>query len=92
MFLVDKTKKEGEFNLNLVRVENESNLKVLREDIRRLEGERNNLRFELDKMKGFYEAKLQEKNALIEKSTFEYTETCEQNEKALIAYKAHSEK
>ena len=59
LFLVDKTRKEGEFNVNLVRVEYESKSKVFIEDLRRLEAERNNLRIELDKMKSFYEAKLQ---------------------------------
>ena len=41
-------------HLSLVKVEHDSNIKVFREDIRRLEGERNNLKFELDKMRNFY--------------------------------------
>ena len=58
-FLVEKAEKEGNFNINLLKVENESNLKILRDDLMRLEADRNNLRAELQKMRSFYENKLQ---------------------------------
>lgn len=90
--MADKSRKESEFNINLIRVENESKLKLLRDDIGRLEREKNSLRAELDKMKAFYEGKLQEKNRLLEKTSLEYSTLCETNEKTLIAYKTNSEK
>jgi hypothetical protein len=77
LFLVDKSKKEGEFNIGLTRSENESSLKLLREQLTRVEGERELLRAELAKMKGYYETKIQEKNALLEKTAQEFAVLCE---------------
>jgi hypothetical protein len=77
LFLVDKSKKEGEFNIGLARGENESSLKLLREQLARVEGERELLRAELAKMKSYYEAKIQEKNALLEKTAQEFAVLCE---------------
>ena len=77
LFLVDKSKKEGEFNIGLTRSENESSLKLLREQLARVEGERELLRAELAKMKGYYEIKIQEKNALLEKTAQEFAVLCE---------------
>lgn len=77
LFLVDKSKKEGEFNIGLTRSENESSLKLLREQLARVEGERELLRAELTKMKGYYETKIQEKNALLEKTAQEFAVLCE---------------
>ena len=69
--------KEGEFNIGLTRSENESSLKLLREQLARVEGERELLRAELAKMKGYYETKIQEKNALLEKTAQEFAVLCE---------------
>lgn len=43
-------------------------------------------------MKAFYEMKLQEKNSLLEKSSREYSNLCEVNEKTLLSYKTNTEK
>ena len=43
-------------------------------------------------MKAYYEAKIQEKNALLEKTAQEFAVVCETKEKALAAYKANSER
>lgn len=92
LFLVDKSKKEGEFNIGLVRGENESSLRLLKEQLARVEGEKELLRAELNKMKAYYESKIQEKNALLEKTAQEFAVLCETKEKSLVAYKANSER
>lgn len=40
LFMVDKAKKEGEFNLGLLRAENESAVTLLREQMTRVDGEK----------------------------------------------------
>lgn len=92
LFLVDKAKKEGEFNVQLVRGEFESQIKLTREQIIKVEGEKELLRTELAKMKDYYESKIREKNALLEKTAQEYAVLCEGKEKTLVSYKANSER
>ena len=91
LFMVDKAKKEGEFNAGLIRGENEASIKLIRDQLARVEGEKELLRAELSKMKAYYEAKIQEKNALIEKTAQEFAVACETKEKAFAAYKAKQE-
>lgn len=38
--MVDKAKKEGEFNAELIRQENEANIKLIRDQLARVEGEK----------------------------------------------------
>jgi len=57
--MVDKAKKEGEFNIGLNRAENESAIRLIREQIVRVEGEKELLRQELAKMRNYYEGKIQ---------------------------------
>ena len=68
LFMVDKAKKENEFNAGLLRGENDSVVQRLREQLARVESEKEQLRAELAKMKAFYDAKIQEKNQLMEKT------------------------
>lgn len=89
---MEKAIKEGEFNVELVRTENESNLKIAREEAARVEGEKELLRNELIKMKSYYETKIQEKNSLLEKTAQEYAVSCESKEKAFSLHKANSER
>lgn len=43
-------------------------------------------------MKEYYESKIREKNALLEKTAQEYTILCEGKEKTLVSYKTNSER
>lgn len=43
-------------------------------------------------MKAYYEAKIQEKNVLIEKTANEYATLCQTKEQTLVSYKNNSEK
>jgi hypothetical protein len=54
LFMADKAKKEGEFSVALMREENSSNIKLVREEVQRAELEKELLRGELGKMKAFY--------------------------------------
>jgi hypothetical protein len=54
LFMADKAKKEGEFSVALMKEENSSNIKLVREEVQRAELEKELLRGELGKMKAFY--------------------------------------
>lgn len=41
-------------------------------------------------MKAFYQSKIQEKNALLEKTAQQFAVQCETKEKTLVSYKANS--
>ena len=43
-------------------------------------------------MKVFYETKIQQKNALLQKTAQEFALQCETKEKTLVSYKANSER
>jgi hypothetical protein len=53
--MVDKTGKEGEFNTELMRREKDSTIRLMREEIGRIEAEKELLKGELNKMRAFYE-------------------------------------
>ena len=58
LFLVDKTKKEGDFNINLLKNEHLAEVNRARDHHGRLEHEKNILKAEIQKMKAFYEEKI----------------------------------
>lgn len=43
-------------------------------------------------MKAYYEAKIQEKNVLLEQTASEFQSLCQTKEQTLIAYKSNSER
>lgn len=75
----------------MLRGENESALKLMNEQIVRVEGEKELLRGELAKMRAYYEAKIQEKNVLLEQTTAEFQALCQTKEQTLITYRTNSE-
>jgi hypothetical protein len=54
-FMVEKVGKEGEFNTELMRREKDSTIRLMREEIGRIEAEKELLKAELNKMRAFYE-------------------------------------
>lgn len=92
LFTADKAKKEGEFNSGLLRGENDSALRLVREQLARVEAEKESLRAELTKMKSFYEAKIQEKNLLMEKTASEFAAMCQTKESSYLAFRTASER
>jgi hypothetical protein len=56
-FMIDKARKEGDFTIGLMKAQSDSAVRLMREELRRSEGERELLRAELGKMKAYFEAK-----------------------------------
>jgi hypothetical protein len=52
--MAEKASKEGEFNVDLMKKEKESAIRLMSEEIQRIEAEKELLKAELNKMKAFY--------------------------------------
>ena len=63
----------------------------MRSDLQRFDSEKNQVKEELNKMKAFYERKLEEKNNLLTKNEKETLILTEEKERILTEYKESSQ-